>query len=415
MQPTARTSSSIISRATRIQAPTYPSGFQCYEDGPVTFLVRKSTLDFASKLQTGEDCYLRLGSSREFHKLHGLPCADFPMNDSRLGRMRYIRFGDGLIGARPSMRSPLSWEMMVTPSFPRDLYMRMADHIASFRKLLDSDELFLSYPQTFTANTVELSEEEIDKILFGATFYSHEKAVEELVFARHVWWSLRYAAQDEDARNAIHDLIGELGLELEMENCITGQIDVSGVSRKDYDSLSLTAKAVAPSFITSPHISLRGIEARLMDIDPVLYQGVHLKSVLSSYKVALKRYASLTLELPVTDKHIKGLCQVLTNRGLVTKSRTCEGHGQYLPAVWFSSDDEEKINKLKKIIEGDQKLWRNSWTIEEVGSAGGKMKLYQLRLAGKLDDFDNISIVSKFYPDYLDEFDLITLEVIRQL
>lgn len=67
------------------------------------------------------------------------------------------------------------------------------------------------------------------------------------------------------------------------------------------------------------------------------------------YADLLDAYLDLELTLPIEDPAMRRICQVLSNIGFITHE-SCEGHGERLPEIFFTCEDQLQLRNLTHIV-----------------------------------------------------------------
>ncbi|MBI3334247.1 hypothetical protein HYZ97_02070 [Candidatus Pacearchaeota archaeon] len=131
------------------------------------------------------------------------------------------------------------------------------------------------------------------------------------------------------------------------------------------------------------------------------------------YEFLLKRYREMPLTLPITDPPMQRICQVLTNQGYTTTD-SCEGHGKYLPKIFFQCEDQNHMRDLVYLVNGELHIlnhfpWQiTAWSSDPYLNPDSKLK-YVLEPAlwgGQID-------ANKEHVHLLEDLDFIGLAIIE--
>lgn len=128
----------------------------------------------------------------------------------------------------------------------------------------------------------------------------------------------------------------------------------------------------------------------------------------------LKQYQSIPLTLPITDKSMKRICEVLTRAGYQT-SESCEGHNQTNPKIFLECASQYHLGHLTEILNDESNETNFSWDLrtysEEVFVNSGRSLVYILE--PNLAFIDATTINHNDYQKMIDDLDIIGMGILR--
>ena len=77
----------------------------------------------------------------------------------------------------------------------------------------------------------------------------------------------------------------------------------------------------------------------------------------------LAQYQSVRLSLPITDKSMKRICEVLTKAGYETQE-SCEGHKEESPVIFLKCLSQYHLRHLTEILTGESKETNFTWDLK---------------------------------------------------